>query len=94
MQLLSIIFLQLVVWWVAFAICVASDKARQPKAEEIPPPATPREVPRWPSWSEFRTQPSLFLIAPWCVLIYGVVLVLIWPAIPIHKIWLWSSRKR
>jgi hypothetical protein len=96
MQLLGFILLVLVVWWIAFAICVASDKARQTRAQKIPPtqPAVPHDVPRWPTWSEFRTRPNLFLIIPWCALLYGVVLVFIWPAIPIHKLWLWSLRKK
>jgi hypothetical protein len=96
MELLSIIFLVLVVWWIAFAICVAGDKARQTRAQQIPQPqpAVPRDLPRWPAWSEYRARPSLFFIIPWCALVYGVVLVFIWPAIPIHKIWLWRLRKR
>ena len=92
MQLLSIIFLLLVVWWIAFAICVASDKARQTTPK--PQSAVPHDVPRWPAWSEYRTRPSLFFIIPWCALLYGVVFVFIWPAIPIHKLWLWTHRKR
>jgi hypothetical protein len=85
-------------WWIAFALLVASDKSQQAKnpeeTEETMPPNIGREQPRWPSWSEFRASPSLFLVAFYCALLYGIVLVLIWPAIPVHKIWLWKLRRK
>lgn len=95
MQVSSIILLSLVIWWIAFSICCASDKVRRPKPTTRAPqdqPASSPEVerssqPRWPSWSEFRAQPHLFLVVIGAGLIYGAFLVLIWPAFVIHRIW-------
>jgi hypothetical protein len=100
MQLLSLILLVLTIWWIAFALAVAADKSRKTRelarAQQKPSPVPPDlgQHPRWPSWSEYRARPSLFLIIPWCALLYGVVFVFIWPAIPIHKFWLWTLRKK
>ena len=89
----------LTIWWIALALMVATDKARQTREmkRELQQPSISPDFhphPHWPSWIEYRARPSLFLIIPWCALLYGVVLIFIWPAIPIHKIWLWTLRKK
>jgi Na+/H+ antiporter NhaC len=99
MQLSSLILFVLTIWWIAFALMVATDKARKTRAmkQELQRPAVPPDVrqhTRWPSWIEYRARPSLFLIIPWCALLYSIVLVFIWPAIPINKFWLWTLRKK
>jgi hypothetical protein len=95
MQLLSLILLVLVIWWIAFAICVSSDKLRQPKQQARVPEEqsdTPPDLgqhPHWPTWRECCARPRLFLTVLGAGLIYGTGFVFIWPAFVIHKISLW-----
>jgi len=91
MMLVYLILLVMGIWWLALAIVMAVDKSKKSKlpAEVAKPkPDDSRALqPRWPSWNEYRADPALFFIIPWCALIYGVAIVFIWPAILIHKIW-------
>ena len=87
-------FLVLTIWWVAFSLLVARDKVRLAKERSrtsqpqpgVPPNIVPHHQPLWPSWRELRRRPALFLIAPWCALLYAAIFVLIWPALPVLKI--------
>jgi Na+/H+ antiporter NhaC len=101
MTLTLLILFLLAIWWLALAIAVAGDKSRKTKSliqdAQSKPVASAdfvRHQPRWPSWNEYRARPALFLIIPWCALINVTVLIFIWPAILVHKIWLWISRKK
>jgi len=95
MQTLSIILWALVIWWIGFAICVVRDQVRQPKSTPSTPPgqstaSSEGELdlqPRWPTWSECRAQPRLFLVVIGAALIYGTCLVFIWPAFVVHRVW-------
>jgi hypothetical protein len=86
----NLILFLLAIWWLALAIVVAGDKSRKKKLStqeaKLKPDPSLGHQPRWPSWSEYRSRPSLFFIIPWCALVYALFLIFIWPAILIHKI--------
>ena len=92
MHILSIILILLAVWWIAFSLLVVRDQMQQARlraSEPEPESATPRELiptPRFPTWRECLSRPSLFFIIPFVVVLHTGVFILIWPSMLIHRI--------
>jgi hypothetical protein len=83
MEIIMIIAVPLITWWIAIAILVARDKARQLgsiAAIPEPHPSHSPIMPLWPSRADYVAQPTLFLTVLWCALMYALVCFLVWPA--------------
>ena len=89
MSILALIAGLLVLWWLIFAIVVARQML-QKRAETFRATAAgvaQYEVPapRFPPWADSLARPTLFLIIPFVVVVHSIVLILLWPGIPLSR---------
>jgi hypothetical protein len=91
MSILAVIAGLLALWWLIFAIVVARQML-QKRAETSHFHATAAEVaqyevpaPRFPPWADYLARPTLFLIIPFVVVVHSIVLILLWPGIPLSR---------
>ena len=82
-QIMAIILVPMAIWWISLGICTLKDTVysrRTLKQSNSATQFSSGDLPRWPSWSELRRDPSLLFPVAVAGLLHGAGAVLFWPA--------------